>query len=151
MPSIDRLDPGARNCVWAIPWHINEPFIGSGLLPGWPLALLGGWSPRLMPAEPNAWPKGARDFLNANYRQREIGVQMRRSRSHLRFVPGHRRKSRYQPTRGLGPAVPQQPASEPAKPFPRHSTAVPGDEAIAKTSSPSISCIARPAIPWRSP
>ncbi len=26
-----------------------------------------------------------------------------------------------------------------------------GPDAIAKTSSPSISCIARPAIPWRSP
>ncbi len=48
-----------------------------GLLPRRPIAILGGWSPRLTPADLAAWPKGARDFLTANYPdvEFEIGVQ----------------------------------------------------------------------------
>lgn len=70
-------DPGARNGVWGIPWHSNEPFAGLAYCPGGRSLFWGGWSPRLMPADLNAWPKGARDFLNANYPdvEREIGVQ----------------------------------------------------------------------------
>ena len=70
-------DPGARNGVWGIPWHSNEPFTGLAYCPGGRSLFWGGWSPRLMAADLDAWPKGARDFLNANYPdvEREIGVQ----------------------------------------------------------------------------
>jgi len=70
-------DPGPRNGVWGIPWHSNEPFTGLAYCPGGRSLFWGGWSPRLMPSDLAAWPKGARDFLTANYAdvEAEIGVQ----------------------------------------------------------------------------
>ena len=70
-------DPGARNGVWGVPWHSNEPFTGLAYCPGGRSLFWGGWSPRLTPADLAAWPKGARDFLTANYAdvELEIGVQ----------------------------------------------------------------------------
>ncbi|WP_257169624.1 family 16 glycoside hydrolase [Bradyrhizobium sp. SRS-191] len=70
-------DPGGRNGVWGNPWHSNEPFTGLAYCPGGRSLFWGGWSPRLTPADLAAWPKGARDFLTANYPdvEAEIGVQ----------------------------------------------------------------------------
>lgn len=70
-------DPGARNGVWGIPWHSNEPFTGLAYCPGGRSLFWGGWSPRLTPADLASWPKGARDFLTAQYPdvELEIGVQ----------------------------------------------------------------------------
>ncbi|MBR0782477.1 family 16 glycoside hydrolase [Bradyrhizobium iriomotense] len=70
-------DPRARNGVWGIPWHSNEPFTGLAYCPGGRSLFWGGWAPRLMPADLAGWPKAARDFLGANYPdvEFEIGVQ----------------------------------------------------------------------------
>jgi choline dehydrogenase-like flavoprotein len=70
-------DPGARNGVWGVPWHSNEPFTGLAYCPGGRSLFWGGWSPRLTSSDLAGWPKGARDFLAANYAdvELEIGVQ----------------------------------------------------------------------------
>jgi choline dehydrogenase-like flavoprotein len=60
-------DPGAGNGVWGIPWHSNEAFTGLAYCPGGRSLFWGGWSPALTAADLGAWPKNARDFLNANY------------------------------------------------------------------------------------
>jgi choline dehydrogenase-like flavoprotein len=70
-------DPGARNGVWGVPWHSNEPFTGLAYCPGGRSLFWGGWAPPLTAADLGEWPKNARDFLNANYAdvELEIGVQ----------------------------------------------------------------------------
>lgn len=70
-------DPGTRNGVWGIPWHSNEPFTGLAYCAGGRSVFWGGWAPQLTTADLAAWPKGARDFLTANYAdvESEIGVQ----------------------------------------------------------------------------
>jgi len=70
-------DPGARNGVWGIPWHSNEPFTGLAYCPGGRSLFWGGWAPSLTPADLATWPKAAREFLTANYVdvELEIGVQ----------------------------------------------------------------------------
>lgn len=70
-------DRGARNGVWGIPWHSNEPFTGLAYCPGGRSLFWGGWAPRLMAADLATWPKDVRAFLTASYPdvEREIGVQ----------------------------------------------------------------------------
>ncbi|PDT87168.1 hypothetical protein CO669_26860 [Bradyrhizobium sp. Y36] len=70
-------DRGARNGVWGIPWHSNEPFTGLAYCPGGRSLFWGGWAPRLMPADLATWPNDVRAFLTATYPdvEREIGVQ----------------------------------------------------------------------------
>lgn len=69
-------DPGARNGVWGIPWHSNEPFTGLAYCPAGRSIFWGGWSPRHTDSDLASWPKDARDYLNTNYEsvEAEIGV-----------------------------------------------------------------------------
>jgi choline dehydrogenase-like flavoprotein len=69
-------DPGARNGVWGIPWHSNEPFTGLAYCPAGRSLFWGGWAPRMTEADLANWPQAARDYLNANYGsvEEEIGV-----------------------------------------------------------------------------
>lgn len=70
-------DPGRRAGVWGIPWHSNEPFTGLAYCAGGRSIYWGGWAPRFTAEDLANWPKGASDFLNANYEdvEAEIGVK----------------------------------------------------------------------------
>jgi choline dehydrogenase-like flavoprotein len=72
-------DGKARNEIWGLAWHSNEPFPGLAYCVGGRSLFFGGWSPQLLSGEMPAgqWPASLVDELNNRYfraASEQIGV-----------------------------------------------------------------------------
>jgi choline dehydrogenase-like flavoprotein len=94
LPNIGLKVPGAinprdansaRELVWGIPWRSNVDFVGQPYCLGGKSLYWGGWCPRLLPEDLDAWPGEVADYLNEYYGdlKREIAADQ-----HTIFIQG---------------------------------------------------------------